>query len=221
MKPQALIILLVFCLTGVYAWFNIDFHTDNLVQVFMYLLIWSTGLYYFYLNLATEEAWEYKLDEPRWRKKTDGCLIVIQGIGFEALWFTILGHHLLGYAIDICILNLTYIIWDIVYWDMIKQQKGKIIITFDLLSLLISLWLSTYIPSLPAKVDTISTVHQAMWATILSAILIYHSIIGFIISATQFKTNPLKDKINKVASARLQADQQEPVEKKASNNNNT
>lgn len=182
--------LLFFIGTGIYATVNDKIETDDLVHVFLNLVIWTTGLYYFYVNAATEAVWGDRIDEPKWRKRFEDFLITVQFLCFEGLWFLVERKY--GYyAIDIVVLNLSYIAWDFVYKDLIKQKKGRIIFVFDLLGLIVSICLASCTAILPPpEINTDGSAHQAMWVVIFSAVLIYHSIIGFVISATQFKFNP-------------------------------
>lgn len=193
MKPLTLGGFVLFVGLGIYHTFvhGVDLGADDLVELLLLILAWTSGIYFYYLNAATEDLWT--TDEPRWLKGVDFILALLQFIFFDILWF-LLDRDLIWYAVDLCLLSFTYSIWDFCHHkDIIQKPMGKTIYIFDLAGLALSIALAILISYLlPLKINSVITAHDGMWVVIVVGVLIYHSLVGLTIAAVQLKYVPFR-----------------------------
>ncbi len=194
MKPSVFGSFCVFILIGLWTTLTYKFKTDPFVIVLLWLTIFFSALYYYYLNLATEKKFMDKLESCAISTKiASWFLIAFQYSIVSGMWF-LLRIEWEYYAWGLIALNSSYLAWDCLHNNVLHDDpSAKIMFRFDGAHLALSVCLLITTWTLPPEVilDN-SGAHIAMLVELACVFLILTSVAGLIWTAKSFKYNPFK-----------------------------
>lgn len=167
--------------------------TDPLVKWMLLAVIPSSGLYYYYLNVSTEQ-WPLKLHVNEHRMLS-WLITVFQYVGFSLLW-TLLLHGYSYYAGVLLVLNLSYLWWDWLHRNKVRQEDSgnfNFMLIVDMIGCALSfalLCLTFDLP--PPNIYNQTLAHRMMWIGIVAGLIVAVSGAGLCLCMVRFKYNPLK-----------------------------
>ena len=194
MKPSVCASLLVFLFVGcVNGRDFLEQHSvDRYVQWVLLSVILFSGLYFYYVNISTDQ-WAIKKDLQRYRILS-WLITVGQYVGFSLLWTLVKLGGFTWYATLLLTLNLSYLLWDWLHWNTVRQEKnGFLMLTFDIIGCVLSgLLLVATLTLPPSDMYNSELTHQAMGIGIVATLLVAASVIGLFLCYYNFSCNPFK-----------------------------
>lgn len=193
MKPSVFASFVVFLCVGGLALYSYPFNTDSWVRFCLVACAFSSALYYYYLNVATEQKWDARRRAPRAEILT-WWITALQYVAILCLW-PALRLNWIAYAATLLFMYVSYIVWDIVHRDLIAGNAGdgkaRCMFLFDVLGCLLAASLLAITLDLPPQQLTDpDSAHHAMLILTVALLLTLNSLLGFCVAVYMFHYSP-------------------------------
>lgn len=204
MKSEVAASIVIFIATGILFFLNGEIDVDRFYRWSIYLAIFFTALYFYYLTIAIEGTWS-DFETPVGRKKIVWAIQTLQFVLFYSLWI-LLNFGISWYAFALFAIHLTYLLWNIIHRDSLKIKPGSSLIwIIDISNTVFAgafLILSYFAPAELGYKSTESQVKIvelndpglliAQYTVFCSGLLALASLIGFGIIIWKMRYNPFK-----------------------------
>ena len=194
MKPSFCASIFAFIIIGSLTYMEKSFNTE--IWWIKALIIGSIifpAVFYFYLNLAAEQTWTIK-QEVKYKQKLTWILTVLQYTCFFLLWAAA-SRQWHYYAALLVVIHFTYIAWDIMHREQLRENKDKehkdkvfLLRSSDITGLILSLVLLAVAYNTPKS----PTLEEAGLVAFITGSLMVANIIFFIMAVRTFAYNPFR-----------------------------